>query len=239
MKKFAVFTFFAFFVLISASAKKDDPKKDTYDYDNLVTSVREVRSPLISDEYILFTAEKNARNVGIAFDFENFSKIHAFSLRKLFDYEGEQTNSWYFYVLKIPPKTQKIFYKLVIDGLWTIDPTNPNTQYDSENGIEFSCIEIPQIKKDITEKTPDGFTKFTCSFEPGKKIRLAGTFTNWDSWIYEMIETTPGKYEIYLPLPPGTYYYAYFSGLKQFIDTTNPSKAYTTDGKTVSSIVVK
>ena len=44
MKKFAVFTFFAFFVLISASAKKDEPKKDTYDYDNLVTSVRGVRS---------------------------------------------------------------------------------------------------------------------------------------------------------------------------------------------------
>ena len=83
MKKFAVFTFFAFFVLISASAKKDEPKKDTYDYDNLVTSVRGVRSPLISDEYILFTAEKNARNVGIAFDFENFSKIHAFSMRSL------------------------------------------------------------------------------------------------------------------------------------------------------------
>ena len=87
MKKFAVFTFFAFFVLISASAKKDEPKKDTYDYDNLVTSVRGVRSPLISDEYILFTAEKNARNVGIDFDFENFIKIHSFSMRKLFYYE--------------------------------------------------------------------------------------------------------------------------------------------------------
>ena len=81
MKKFAVFTFFAFFVLISVSAKKDEPKKDTYDYDNLVTSVRGVRSPLISDEYILFTAEKNARNVGISAKFTHF-RCASFSTTK-------------------------------------------------------------------------------------------------------------------------------------------------------------
>lgn len=239
MKKPAFFTVLVLLALFSVSAKTEEQKKDTYDYDNLVTSVRGVCPPLLSNEYILFTAENTARTVGIAFDFENFNKIHAFSLRRTYDYEGEETNSWYFYVLKVPPKTRQISYKLIIDGLWTIDPTNPNTRYDSENGVEFSCIDIPQIQKNATEETQEGFTKFVCTSEPGKTIRLGGTFTNWDSWIYEMQETSPGKYELCLPLPPGTYYYAYYNGLTRFIDPTNPAKAYTPDGKTVSAITVE
>ena len=238
MKKTAIFTVLNFLALFTLPAKNQEQKKDTYDYDNLVTSVRGVCSPIISDDYILFTAENTARTVGIAFDFENFNKIHAFSLRRTYGYEGEETNSWYFYVLKVPQKVQQISYKLIIDGLWTIDPTNSNIRYDSENGVEFSCIELPQIQKNTTEETIEGFTKFVCLAEPGKTIRLGGTFTNWDSWIYEMPETAPGKYELYLPLPPGTYYYAYYSGLNRFPDPTNPAKAYTPDGKTVSAITI-
>ncbi len=237
MKKSFISAFLTFF-LFSPLFATQTVNSDSYDYDNLVTSVRGVHSPIISDDYILFTAEKNSRSVGIVFDFENFSKIHAFSLRRTFDSEGEQTNAWYFYAFKIPPKLKRLSYKLIIDGLWTTDPTNPNTFYDTENSLTLSYVDIPQTKAVVTEKTDNGFTKFVCTSEPGQKIRIAGTFTNWDSWIYEMQEVSPGKYELSLPLPAGTYYYAYFTGLKSFIDKTNPNKAYTTDGKIVSTITV-
>ena len=237
MKKFFVFSALAL-IAFSPLAAKEEPVRDTYDYDNLVTSVRGVQAPVISDDYILFTAGSSARNVGIVFDFENFSKIHAFSLRRTFDSEGEQTNSWYFYALKIPAKLKRVSYKLIIDGLWTVDPTNENTFYDAQNSLTLSYIDVPQTKPDATEISAAGVTKFVCSSEPGQKIRLAGTFTNWDSWIYEMTEVAPGRYELSLPLPSGTYYYAYFTGLKQFIDATNPNKAYSADGRIVSEITV-
>ena len=75
--------------------------------------------------------------------------------------------------------------------------------------------------------------------DKGQKVRLGGTFTNWDSWIYELTEITPGNYEIKLPLPPGKYYYAFYTGLESFADPANPKKAYREDGKTVSEITVK
>ncbi len=236
-KSIFILIFFCISLTLGFSAE-NKVTEDTYDYDQIVTSVRGVQQPLIINDCLIFTVDSSARNVGIAFDFENFKQIHAFSLRKIYDFEGEQTSSWYFYVLKIPKKTTRISYKLIIDGLWTSDPVNPKILYDEINGVQLSYVDILQRIESITEKNEQGFTKFICNSKPGQKIRLAGNFTNWDSWIYEMTEVSPGKYEISLPLPAGTYYYAYFDGLKRFIDDTNPNKAYTADGKMASKLVV-
>lgn len=238
MKKYAVFAFMAFAAVFSAAAKDAKIQNDTYDYDNLVTQIQSVQAPVVEDGYVVFTAENNARTVGIAFDFENYSKIHAFSLRKIYDYDGALTSSWYFYVLKIPAKASRISYKLIVDGLWTTDPVNKNKFYDQENGILLSYVETPISNERTTEPIDNGFTRFVCSAEPGQKVRLAGNFTNWDSWIYEMQEVSPGRYEISLPLPAGTYYYAYFTGLKRFADSTNPERVYTADGKEASLLVI-
>ena len=91
----------------------------------------------------------------------------------------------------------------------------------------------------VTETTEEGCTRFIFKGDKGQKVRLGGTFTNWDSWIYELTEITPGNYEIKLPLPPGKYYYAFYTGLESFADPANPKKAYREDGKTVSEITVK
>ncbi len=241
MRKRALFALLAFSAVsvFSVSAKEAKVQNDTYDYDNLVTQLQSVQAPVVADGYVVFTADSNARNVGIAFDFENYSKIHAFSLRKIYDYDGELTSSWYFYVLKIPAKISRVSYKLIVDGLWTTDPSNSNRFYDKENGLLLSYVDTPLSQEKRTEPAGNGFTKFVCTAEPGQKVRLAGSFTNWDSWIYEMVEVSPGRYELSLPLPAGTYYYAYFTGLKRFIDSTNPEKVYTADGKEASQIIIE
>lgn len=238
MKKTLFLLILTVIIAFNISAKEKSPPPDTYDYDNLVTSITGAGAPLITEEYIVFTAKNESRSVGVAFDFENYNKIHSYSLRRTYDIEGEETNSWYFFVLEKPKKLTSISYKIIIDGLWTTDPLNPNTIYDWKNGIQLSHLEIPESQKIVTESVQEGYTRFVFNTEPGKKVRLAGSFTNWDSWIYEMTEVEPGKYEILLPLPAGTYHYAYFVGLKSFIDTTNPNKAYSADGKTVSTITV-
>lgn len=246
--KIRILSLSIFFILISgatelfAAGKKSAPQpeqKDTYEYDLIVTSITEVKAPYVSGNYIVFTAPNTARTIGIAFDFENFNKIHNFQLHKNYGYEGDVTSSYYFYLLEKPKKLHKIYYRLIIDGLWTTDPTNSNVFYNNIEGYTLSCINIPYTEKFATETLDNGLTHFVCFAESGKKIRLGGTFTNWDSWIYEMKETTPGRYEIDLPLHAGTYYYSYYNGISSFIDETNPQKGYASDGRIVSCITIK
>ena len=219
-------------------AKDAKPQTDTYDYDLTVTSITGVGAPYISGNYIIFTAENNCRSVGIAVDFENYKTIHPFHLHKTYDSEGEMTDSWFFYLLEKPRNVESISYRLIIDGLWTTDPLNSETVYDYKNGLLLSSFTLPPETKLFTENLPSGLTHFVCLAESGQKIRLGGTFTNWDSWIYEMPETREGVYEIDLPLPSGTHYYSYYSGITSFIDETNPLRGYSADGRVVSCIKV-
>lgn len=224
---------------LGAFAAETVSATDTYDYDMLVSTIPGVSAPYVSGDYVVFTAKRESRYVGIAFDFEGYTKIHQFQLHKSFDYEGTVTDSWFFYVLEKPKKLESISYRLVIDGLWTTDPTNPDRRYNAEDAIMISYIPLPKVQEVATETAPDGFTRFVCFAPTGQKIRLAGTFTNWDSWIYEMTEVSRGKYQLDLPLSSGEYYYAYYSGMSSFIDETNPLKGYTQDGRTASKIIVQ
>ena len=89
-----------------------------------------------------------------------------------------------------------------------------------------------------TESPKNDYAHFIYKGESGQKVNLAGTFTNWDPWIYELKETSPGLYELELPLPAGKYYYNYYIGLTPVLDNTNPKKIYTKDGRSASVLTV-
>lgn len=231
------------FMLVSffAYAENSDvpPEKDLYEYNNIIAKLEEPKEPAITENYIVFTEKTGPRFIGIAFDFENYQKIHPFMLHKNTDSEGNVTNSLMFFILERPEFLTEISYRLVIDGLWTFDPNNSNSQYDSETGITISKVYINETKPEITRTTKEKGTKFIYSGEPGQTVRLSGNFTNWDSWIYELKETRPGFYELSLPLPIGKYYYNYYLGMTPIVDKSNPNRAYTADGRTSSVIVVQ
>ena len=105
------------------------------EYTNLVISIDDVGAPVVKNNRIIFTAENNARYVGIAFDFENFRTIHSFQLRKIKDAEYETQKSFYFYILDLPKDVQSVEYRLVVDGLWTTDPLNPNVVHNEKSGL--------------------------------------------------------------------------------------------------------
>ncbi len=241
MKKIFVLTgFFMFFAAFTSqlSAKDALSAPDTYEYDLTLTDIKGVSAPYISNNYIVFTAPVESNSIGIAFDYEEFRTIHYFQLKKNYGYEGEITSSYYFYISEMPKKISRVCYRLIIDGLWTVDPRNPNVVYNKKENFSLSYIDLPAEEIEITEKLANGLTHFVCRAESGQKIRLGGTFTNWDSWIYEMKETEPGKYVIDIPLHPGTYYYSYFMGITPFIDETNPNRGYSLDGRIVSCITI-
>lgn len=208
-----------------------------YEYRVLANEITCVGAPYQKDDYIVFTADDGPRHVGIAFDFEDYKTVHSFMRKSTTDIDDKVTSSCYFYILDLPKNIESISYRLVVDGIWTTDPTNFNRYYNPYTGIEVSTLQVTNNHVNETQKTDKG-VHFIYEGESGLKVRLAGTFTNWDSWIYELTETRPGYYELYLPLPEGTYYYAYYTGTKSFADVTNPDRAWSGEGRETSKIVV-
>ncbi len=215
-------------------------------YNELVMSISREKAPVVSGRYVVFTAAGTARHVGISFEHENYRRIH--SLKRLtrldesgkprLDETGNGVNSVLFFIAEVPPSVDTLRYRMVIDGLWTVDPLNASSEYDYENGMRVSTVAVERYEPFKTKEADGGLVRFACEARAGSSIRLAGTFNNWDPFMYEMEETAPGRYEIYLPLPRGTWYYAFFEGMSQLPDTTNEERVYTKDGRVASVVRV-
>ena len=229
-----------FTVAVSSFAKKTEsiPEKDLYEYNNIVANLVEAGGPKVLENFIVFTADAGPRFMGISFDFENYKTVHKYERHVLKDVDGNMKKEILFYVLERPKKIEHIEYRLVIDGLWTNDPSNELSRYDQNTGLILSCIELKDTSPELTELQENSSVKFVYKGEIGLQVRLAGTFTSWDSWIYELSETKPGFYELTLPLPRGKYYYRYFIGMNSVVDKTNPNRAYAGDGMAASVITV-
>ena len=241
MKRYSLFRK-AFFVLMFISAAPLFAAQEEiiipYDLHQAIHDIEKPTAPVVTDEYIIFTADTNHRFVGIAFDFENYQTIHPFKLLNSLDEDGNKTPKHLFYCYERTHKISQIKYRLVIDGLWTTDPLNPNRFYDDSVNLYFSVVTAPGLIAKNTEVTKSDCVHFIYKGEPGLDLHLAGTFSNWDPWIYTLTETSPGFYELELPLPTGKYYYNYYIGLTPILDDTNPQKAYTSDGRSMSVIQV-
>ena len=232
--------FFIIAVFLPLSAQKATSLSDEEEeYALLVSGITQVQAPYLKGNYIIFTQENTARAIGIAFDFEDFREVHQFKIKQFRDADYEVKDSLFFYILKLPKSVQTINYRIVVDGLWTTDPQNANKKYNKEAGIVLSQIDARRTIPLVTEKQEDGRIRFVYLGSTGQKIRLGGSFTNWDSWIYELTEFAPGQYQCYISLPPGTYQYAYYIGVKSFPDKTNPERCYTIDGKEASLLIVQ
>ncbi len=209
-----------------------------FELDKLLHEIPGPGEPKITDEYIIFTADKKYSNVGIVFSHENYQKVHSFSVFSRIDDDSHKTKEFLFYCYKREHKFTLLKYRLVIDGIWTADPLNSKTFYDDDMNLYFSQVEDSGSIIVKTEPVNSEFVRFIYKGETNLKLYLAGTFTSWDPWIYQMKETKPGFYEFELPLPSGKYYYNYYEGLKPLTDNTNSQKAYTADGRTYSVLIV-
>ena len=77
---------------------------------------------------------------------------------------------------------------------------DPNKEYDENVNLYFSTVNNLGQMYINTEIKNNNTVHFVYKGETGQKINLAGNFCNWDPWIYELQETSPGLYELQLPL---------------------------------------
>lgn len=230
---FILTAIFLIFCMVKIQAYENEIEQITYS--DLVNSIYGKEAPRINGKYIIFTADGNKRHTGIAFEHEDYKYTHSF--KKILS-EAVKTGinePVMFYIMPIPENLSKIKYRIVTDGLWSSDPLNPETEYDYEKGFEVSVLKFNMVKEFKTRVTDRGIN-FVYIGEPNQKVGLAGSFNNWDPFMYIMKETERGLYELELPLPKGTWVYSYFIGFERKTDTTNPIRVYSTDGKTASVI---
>jgi len=209
-----------------------------FELDKLIHDIEKPQAPVITDDYIIFTSDCDYRFVGIAFDFEDYQIIHPFQILTRKDDDNVKKRSLMFYTYERQHKFTKLKYRLVLDGLWTTDPHNPNKEFDEDTSLYFSKVEDVNSVKIYTQPTKKDTVHFIYKGKSGQRVNLSGNFSNWDPWIYQLTETKPGLYELDLPLPSGKYLYTYYIGFNQVLDTTNPERAYAPDGRSVNVIYV-
>ena len=243
-KPLFVAALFAALAACSSAAAQEEPL-DSVRYASLVSGVSAPQAPVARGRQVVFTASGGARHVGIAFAHEDYSVVHSFTRLVPRDGGGAATlerpkneATTLFYIMDVPPETSEIRYRIVRDGLWMPDPLNPASVYDFEAGGRVSVVKTEPYTIYRTAVVEDGLVRFIYQGESGDVVRLAGSFNGWDPFMYEMREFEKGKYELYLPLPKGTWHYVFFIGAEQIRDESISMKVYTRDGRIASVITV-
>ena len=209
--------------------------------------------PEIYEDSVLFTVDSSYRRAGISFAHEGYSKVYWFrqlmipkdqaelyvngKLRKNID--PNRDSGIMFHLQTIPGNMENMDYRIIIDGLWTTDPLNP-ISVKGPSGIAESRVPLPG--KPTAYSAADvqpGSYRFIYRAVPGEIITVGGSFNNWDPFMYEMRETSPGFYSLTLSLPPGRYQYLFFHRGEEIPDIINAKSLYTREGKIVSEAVVQ
>jgi len=224
---------------------------ETYEVVNRLLTIHEPGAPVIFENTVIFTADSSLRKVGVSFAHENFANVYWFQRivvsQDFLDpiiLPGQKIPDPYrdsglqFYVYLFPDNLKELEYRLVINGLWTTDPCNPQTRRDTVSGLSMSVLSLPSRPVNYSPvNTPSGL-KLSFKGPPGEIVTVAGSFNNWDPFMYELKESPAGIYSIAIPLPPGVYQYVFFHRGQRYTDPFNARRVYSRDGIPASEIVI-
>jgi hypothetical protein len=175
------------------------------------------------------------RSVAAAFAHEGFAILHPY-----------ERNKAGVFVLAYPiplNRREELEYRVIVDGVWTVDPKNPERRADPETGLQLSVARVPFLSDLRLGLYPlldeeGSVARFLFRGASGESVTVCGDFDNWDPFIHEMPEASPGTYRLDLPLPPGKHYYTFVYRGEAIPDPLNPQKAADREGKVVSVLTV-
>jgi hypothetical protein len=200
-----------------------------------MSMLKAAKAPEAIEGELLLSASGPYRAVAAAFAHEGFAILHPY-----------ERNRQGVFVLAYPiplKRSEALEYRVIVDGVWTVDPANPERRTDPASGLELSVARVPNLS-DLHLGLyrllgDDGRTaRFLFRAASGESVSVSGDFDNWDPFIHAMPETSPGQYQLDLPLPPGTHYYCFIYRGESLSDPLNPAKASSADGKIVSVLTV-
>ena len=224
---------------------------ESYQFISHLRNITQPGKPEIFEDGVLFTASSSLQRVGISFAHENYAKVHWFQRlmvpkdpadllvdgkvsNKIDPYED---SGLMFHIEPIPAGIKNMDYRLIINGLWTTDPTNPNRVL-GPSGVVESRFLLPEKPVTAMASAAPGTYTFNFYAPTGETITVAGSFNRWDPFMYELRETSRGFYTLTLPLSPGNYQYVFFYRGEQIPDPENTRRLYMRDGRIVSEAAV-
>lgn len=191
-----------------------------------VNSLTKAVAPRIQDRKLILTwkGDTRPRYVAAAFLHESFREKHLF---------WRNQYGVYFLVLDLAPDAPATLdYRLVVDGLWQGDPTNPD-RYRNDQGITLSRVSLKTTDlpmRDGPVQADFGAVEFSYRGKPGQQVSIIGNFNQWDPFAHFLEETSPGQYHLKLTLPTGTILYQFVAGTKIFLDPGNARTGHDEQG---------
>lgn len=198
-----------------------------------IASATSETPPLFSGGYLIFPyrgTQKPYRFVGIAFDYEGYSRIHAFVKNK--------KGTFVFYG-KIPEGIKEFHYRLVVDSVWQHDTSNPDVEYDYM-GVRLSKFTLDSSGSGLNAEKlgplmrENGSVDFYLRGQSGVYAFIMGSFNQWDPFMTPMKEVSPGLYKVTLMLGPGIHYYNFLFNGQRMRDPNNFFQATGPGGELVS-----
>jgi hypothetical protein len=218
-------------ILLVASAAAASAANPTA-LDVNIRTTRTMQAPrLVGDTLVLtYWSRVPVRFVGARFYHEHGSVLHVYSLNEhgvfVLDYP-------------LPVGLERLSYRIVVDGLWMADPSNPLREID-DRGDEVSVFEVdtePQ-RSIVNPEVKAGRATFVYRGTPGSRVSLVGDFNGWDPFAELMYEVRPGVFTATIEVRSGRHYYAYFAGGRKVLDEWNSETGIDPDGRRVSSFTV-
>lgn len=197
----------------------------------LITGLKEARPPRLwrGELFLSYKASRPVRKVAASFSFENYARSHYFQRNK----EGV-----FFLLHPLPATEDEIEYRLIVDGLWQADPFNPQKRRN-DAGIEFSRFVLPEAPAFQYNVSPvlhkNGRVQFIYKSQQDLRVFLAGSFNQWDPFMYKMDQIEKGVYGITLRLSPGVHHYQFIVNGNKVLDKLNFQRSYDSEGREVSS----
>lgn len=225
----------ALFLVLAAASLSGAFEVESLPLHLLLAGKAEAGPPLVRGDSLVLSAKGPYRFVAAAFEFEGYRELHLF-----------EKNAQGVFVLAFPiplKRREPLAYRLVVDGTWMVDPSNPLKAEDRGAGLALSLAEVPFL----SDERPGlyGFgaeggrgVRFLFKGAPGEIVSVAGDFNNWDPFLHELNEASPGVYELELPLPAGAHRYAFVYRGEYLADPLNLEKATSPEGRVVSVIRV-
>jgi len=192
----------------------------------LVNNLTKAEAPRIQDRKLILTwkGDVKPRYVAAAFQHEAFREKHLF---------WRNQNGVYFLVMDLAPDAPSTLqYRLIVDGLWEGDPTNPD-RYRNDQGITLNRVSLKSTDRPMRDGPVQGYfgaVEFSYRGKPGQQVSIVGNFNQWDPFAHFLEEANPGEYRLKLILPPGTVLYQFVAGTKTFLDPGNARTGHDDQG---------
>ena len=231
---------------------------ESYQFIDYMRSISAPDKPEILGDGVVFTSSSSYQRVGISFAHEGYAKVHWMKRlvypRDSADFIGSDgkmvknldptiDSGLMFHFEKIPKNLKNMDYRLIINGLWTTDPFNPDS-ITGPSGVVASRVQLSSNPAgtsgiSITSGSIPGGYRFSFNASPGETITVGGSFNNWDPFMYELWEASPGYYTLDIPLSTGTFQYVFFHRGERVVDQNNARKLYARDGRIISEATVE